>query len=162
LLGCTFHHPAADRISFGSHFQIIHALTVLVEVPSFLAQHFSFLSWQRRLMFQYFYQLVDMALIEFGFPASIPALGSRDFAARQLRPEHISGWAYTLSCGELARLAGSTDERQAGQSEARVCRTVMAAALELYLRWWGQVTETVQPLELPEPDELPIPAGVIE
>jgi hypothetical protein len=87
---------------------------------------------------------------------------SRDFAARQVRPEHVSGWAYTLSCGELAGRAGSTDERQAGQSEARVCRTVMAAALELYLRWWGQVTETVQPLELPEPDELPIPAGVIE
>jgi hypothetical protein len=87
---------------------------------------------------------------------------SRDFAARQVRPEHVSGWAYTLSCGELAGLAGSTDDRQAGQSEARVCRTVMAAALELYLCWSGQVTETAQPLELPEPDELPIPPGVIE
>jgi hypothetical protein len=87
---------------------------------------------------------------------------SQDWLARQVRPEHVAGWAYTLSMSDLETLAGLCDERRMGDARGGVCTTILAAALNLYLRWTGQVVEMAQPLELAEPDEMPIPAGVIE
>lgn len=87
---------------------------------------------------------------------------SRDWAARKVRPDHIAGWAYALSCAELSDLAGNCDERLEGSARDGVCATIMASALALYLRWTGQITETEYEENLPEPDELPIPAFVTE
>jgi hypothetical protein len=83
---------------------------------------------------------------------------SKDWLARQVRPEHVSGWAYTLSVFELETLAGSCDERRGSATPEGICPTIMAAALNLYLRWTEKVVKTAQPMELSEPDELPIPA----
>jgi hypothetical protein len=87
---------------------------------------------------------------------------SRDWAARKVRPEHTAGWAYALSCVELSDLAGNCDERLDDNAYTGVCATIMASALDLYLRWTGQVIEPDLEEDLPEPDELPIPAVVTE
>jgi hypothetical protein len=87
---------------------------------------------------------------------------SRDWAARKVRPDHIAGWAYALPCIELSDLSGNCDERLEGSARDGVCVTIMSYALDLYLRWTGQVTEAEYEEDLPEPDELPIPAVVTE
>ena len=86
----------------------------------------------------------------------------QDCEARSVRPEHVSGWVYTVSIDELSALAGGDDTRQ-NETETESWRpSLMASALNLYLRQSGQIpTSERDEVLIPEPLVIPIPNPAI-
>jgi hypothetical protein len=82
----------------------------------------------------------------------------QDLVDRRLQPEHVAGWAHTLSAEDLAGLAGAWDERRPGVDKDGVCRTLLASALDLYLQWSGQLVKPRAAAQAAEPDVVEIPA----
>ncbi len=80
----------------------------------------------------------------------------QDFEERSIHPEHVMGWAFTLSAAELSTLAASDDERPGLEGLERWRPTVMSAAFHLYLRLTGQLPEP-EPEDPPAPEPLVIP-----
>jgi hypothetical protein len=72
----------------------------------------------------------------------------RDLSSRSARPEHVAGWAFVLSAGEIENLAYAADERERKAVIDGWQPSMMAGALNLYLRLLGQIQE-------PEPEPTP-------
>lgn len=72
----------------------------------------------------------------------------RDLSSRSTRPEHVAGWAFVLSAREIESLAYAADERERKAVIDGWQPSLMAGALNLYLRLSGQIQE-------PEPEPSP-------
>jgi hypothetical protein len=80
----------------------------------------------------------------------------QDFEARLIRPEHVMGWAFTLSREELSTLAASEDERRSQAEPEGIRPTITSSAIYLYLRMTGQLPSP-EPEHVSEPEPLVIP-----
>ena len=145
------------RRGFTSHWYALAATRMALERPDWRQ-----LAWQTGLLALYddkeeIDRETAVCFLECFFQA-IFAQPARfqDCEARSVRPEHVMGWVNTLSIEELSALAGGDDARQTETESWRP--SLMASALDLYLRQSGQIptSETDEVLK-PEPLVIPIP-----
>ncbi len=78
----------------------------------------------------------------------------RECETRSVRPEHIMGWVYTLSIGELAELSYQDDLRLTPVDGFRP--SILYSGMRLYLQRSGQIQDP-EPAAVPEPEPLVVP-----